>query len=654
EPPPLLAVGGIRVADSAALGPMIRDMLATSLGGVEGLRVVANSRLVELIPRGADTSASATTLAARRAGAREVLEGEVNRDERGLVLTLRRVGLADGEVRRGYVVHAATRYALVDSAVQAIARDLGTTAAPAGVAVIRTASPAAYALYEEGLRAYYKYDAPAALRLMTAALERDSGFAMAAYYAWQASRTVGPLGESWTALARARRLAPRAIERERLLIQASVAGEDGPYTATVAIADTLTVRYPTDPDGQILLGDARMVMGDWAGSVRAFARAVALDSAAGALGGAYCRVCLALDGMARTYLWWDSAGAAERSVRRLIALRPEDRLGWALLMEPLLRQGRRAEAEEAMRRALAWSSSDASGRHSLNRDLIRSGRLEEADSVLLGELRTPIPVVQHDARWLLLISLRNQGRLREAEALAREGIVPGTSGSRPLAPPEGIHVAVVAFEGGNPGEAARLYLGPADETARSVGTPPGRRARFVAWFLTLAGTALAAAGDTAAVRRLADSVEAAGERSYYGRDPRLHHFLRGLLLQGEGRQSEAVEAFRRAMYSPTDGYTRVNLELGRSLMALGRPREAAAVLQPALRGGVDGSNTYVTHTELHEALAQAWEQAGVRDSAVVHYRAVAAAWRAADPRFHARLARARAKAGRPPTPIDGP
>ncbi|HJS47977.1 MAG TPA: hypothetical protein VJ773_08345, partial [Gemmatimonadales bacterium] len=170
----------------------------------------------------------------------------------------------------------------------------------------------------------------------------------------------------------------------------------------------------------------------------------------------------------------------------------------------------------------------------------------------------------------------------------------------------------------------------------------------------LAGTAYAAAGDTAAVRRLADSVEVVGERSYYGRDPRLHHFLRGLLLQGEGRQSEAVEAFRRAMYSPTDGYTRVNLELGRSLMALGRPREAAAVLQPALRGGVDGSNTYVTHTELHEALAQAWEQAGVRDSAVVHYRAVASAWRAADPRFHPRRARARSKAGLPPTPIDGP
>jgi Flp pilus assembly protein TadD len=165
--------------------------------------------------------------------------------------------------------------------------------------------------------------------------------------------------------------------------------------------------------------------------------------------------------------------------------------------------------------------------------------------------------------------------------------------------------------------------------------------------LTLAGTALAAAGDTAGVRRLADSAEAIGKRSNWGRDPRLHHFLRGLLLQRQGHHAEAVETFRRAVFSPTDGYTRINLEMARSLMALGRGAEAVAILQPALRGGVDGSNTYVTHTELHEALAQAFERAGQADSARVHYRAVEAAWRRADPQFAGRYAAAGAKASLP-------
>jgi predicted Zn-dependent protease len=174
----------------------------------------------------------------------------------------------------------------------------------------------------------------------------------------------------------------------------------------------------------------------------------------------------------------------------------------------------------------------------------------------------------------------------------------------------------------------------------------------VAWNLTLAGTALAAAGDTAALRALADSVEHTGRGSIFGRDAQLHHFLRGLLLQREGRHEDAVVAFRRAMFSTTDGYTRINLMLAHSLQTLGRASEAVEVLQAALRGGVDGSNTYVTHTDLHLALADAFAAAGQRDSASVHYRAVELAWREADPAFSDRYRRAvaAARAGEPAQP----
>jgi len=76
---------------------------------------------------------------------------------------------------------------------------------------------------------------------------------------------------------------------------------------------------------------------------------------------------------------------------------------------------------------------------------------------------------------------------------------------------------------------------------------------------------------------------------------------------------------------------------------LGRPAEAVAVLQPALRGSVESSNLYVTRTELHELLAQAWDAANGRDSAVAHYRVVASAWKRADPLFQPRRARAEAR-----------
>jgi tetratricopeptide (TPR) repeat protein len=221
-------------------------------------------------------------------------------------------------------------------------------------------------------------------------------------------------------------------------------------------------------------------------------------------------------------------------------------------------------------------------------------------------------------------------------------VVPGSpvrlGGHRDL-----VTLAIVALESGQARESARRFLDfvAADRTTRDE---PGFKARSLAWHMTLAGTALAAAGDTAAVRALADSVERIGQGSSIGRDARLHHFLRGLLLQRGNRHAEAVEAFRRSVFSLTDGYTRINLEMARSQVMLGRHAEAIAVLQPALRGGVDGGNTYVTHTELHEALAQAFEAAGQPDSAAAHYSAVERAWRQADAEFAARYRVAAARA----------
>jgi predicted Zn-dependent protease len=145
--------------------------------------------------------------------------------------------------------------------------------------------------------------------------------------------------------------------------------------------------------------------------------------------------------------------------------------------------------------------------------------------------------------------------------------------------------------------------------------------------------ALAAAGDTLLVRQLADSVERWGQGSAYGRDRKAHHYLRGLVLAAAGHDEDAAREYRAAIHSPSLGFTRVNYELGRCLLRLGRPQEAVAVVQPALRGGQDASNLYITRTELHELLAQAFDGAGVQDSAAVHYRIVVNSWRRADSNF---------------------
>jgi hypothetical protein len=56
-----------------------------------------------------------------------------------------------------------------------------------------------------------------------------------------------------------------------------------------------------------------------------------------------------------------------------------------------------------------------------------------------------------------------------------------------------------------------------------------------------------AAGDTARVRLLADRIEGYGATSSFGRDTRLHHHVRGLLLAKEGLLDSAIAEFRRAV-----------------------------------------------------------------------------------------------------------
>lgn len=119
-----------------------------------------------------------------------------------------------------------------------------------------------------------------------------------------------------------------------------------------------------------------------------------------------------------------------------------------------------------------------------------------------------------------------------------------------------------------------------------------------------------------------------------------------MLLVAEGRDVEAAVEFREAMSSPTHGFTRINYELGRTLIRLNRPAEAVPVVRAGLHGDVYGSNLYMTRTDLHELLGQAFDRLKMRDSATVHYRAVLKAWERADPVYHPRREQARAALAR--------
>ncbi|HEY6853219.1 MAG TPA: hypothetical protein VI139_03145, partial [Gemmatimonadales bacterium] len=163
-------------------------------------------------------------------------------------------------------------------------------------------------------------------------------------------------------------------------------------------------------------------------------------------------------------------------------------------------------------------------------------------------------------------------------------------------------------------------------------------------------TVAAAANDTVALRALVESVTVHARASAFGRDRRLPAYAWGLLLEHSGHLEAAADSFRAAVFSLNEGYTRVNLELARTLLALGRAPEAVPWLQAVLRGGIESSNYFLTRTDAHELLARSFAAAGRPDSARAHYAWVARAWAHAEPEFAGRISAARGYLGETSAP----
>jgi TolB-like protein len=254
-----IAVGFIReagVSESLGTSRVLTDMIATDLARVEGLAVLSNSRLIELLPAGQD-SAAGYAEAARRAGASEVLEGQlVALRHDTLELAMRRVELRTGVVKGAYRVRAVDRYALVDSITESIARSFRLQSPRGSIGDATTNSPVAYRFYDEGLRAYFQGDLKGAQRLMNAALGEDSSFAMAAYWVVKIGKDVwDPVRHQDVSALRpiALRLAAHAPDRERLMITADLLTDDQEPRA-IAVAESLTARYQHDPRAFGVLG----------------------------------------------------------------------------------------------------------------------------------------------------------------------------------------------------------------------------------------------------------------------------------------------------------------------------------------------------------------------------------------------------------------
>lgn len=641
-PAPVLAVGEIRAtgpADTTSLVGSLPALLATNLARVAGLRVVSPSRLFEIAAKldvGSSGPDSGLAEAARRADAGELLEGEVLRRPDGqLRLELRRVDLQSGRVSGGYEVEATDAFGLADAATHQIARELGRAPPRSPLMDVTTGSRVAYGFYEEGLRAYYQGDMRTAQRLLRAALREDTVFALAAYYAVVAEWSLG-LPRDTALYGLLRRSARRLPEPERLLFRLRIAwSENDPRFS--AFAESLALRYPDLPDAQLFLGLARIYRGDVTGALEPLRRAVALDSAGISGRSPRCVSCDALGTLAGAYGLIDSLTAGEQVARGWVRRQPGSASAWFTLAENLALQGRDDEAAAAMRRGGEIAPLNPYPPVYPAIVDIRAGRFEAADRLLVEVARGARPDLRTNALWFYVISLRYQGRLREALRAAREmeSIQPNPYLAR-------LAEAQVLLEMGRRREAAERFAALSDSALGWAMPTQGMLGSIRSHMLTHVAVARAAAGDTAGLAELADSIQAKGARTYKAGRRQLHHHVRALLLEARGDYPGAERELRLGVASPPWAYEPTYYELGRVLLSEGRPQEAIAEVRPMLFGTLEGSRFYLTHTQLHELLGQAWEEAGRPDSAAVHYRWVVAALRRCDPEL--RPVRAHAEA----------
>jgi DNA-binding SARP family transcriptional activator/Flp pilus assembly protein TadD len=625
-----LAIGEVETigdGGEASAGAILPGLLSTNLARAPEIRVLSSAHLLDIL-NGYDDNVTISR-AARDAGADELLQSTLIRKGDDLLrLDLRRIDLQTGEVRAAYSVEGRDPFALVDRATERLLDSFGLARPATGIAEVSTHSLIAYRLYEEGVRAYVEGDNRTAQRLLTAALAEDSAFAMAAYYRAESNRIIDHRAFR-DDLYRAARLADNATDLERLRIRAAWAqAMDEP--AQYLFADSLVQRFPNHPDGHLYFGKALLWGGEFHAALPYLQRAFELDSLSLYGTGASCVACSAIADIVVSYMLADSLPTAERMARRWTELQPGSAWAWHLLGSTLEYQNRTAEAQLARNSAAELRSDNPRDPLFPAVLALRSGDFERADR-LIDELDGPSSsLVQQNVLWYRVLSLRCQGRLAEALPVARrytamlnEAAATGHS----TAWPEVLEALVLA-EMGRATESAALW----EKMAGQIFDPesPARSARHRAWTLTHAATALASADDPDRLAELANEIEWLGSQSAYGRDPRLHHYVRGLLRSIDGDSTAAVAAFRRALFSTTDGYARINLELGRHLLALGKPDEAVEVLGAALRGPLDGGNLYVSRTEIHELTGYAWEAAGNPDSARVHYQWVVDAWKDAD------------------------
>lgn len=650
--PPARAVVGILpvvAPDRTPDGRWLADAVPKLLGDAIGR--AADVEVVEVAPPAAGGADPLD--GARRAGATVAVSAALGAGGGRYLLRLDARDLRDTSRHRRVVVSDSVVFAVVERGAVALAGALpgASGAADASrLAGVETRSVEAYRAYLDALRLTAEGRDDEASRALDRAIATDSGFVTAV--AERRRRMARPV----TAAAddSARRLvaafarnAARATPYDRADLEVLTAFYGGDHARAERLGAALAERYPHDPRAQRRYVDVLTHHGRFAEAIAVTRRALAAESAAAPR--ARCAACLDYGTLAELFALAGRPAEAEGAARAAVARAPDRPAAWIVLSGALATRARWAEAVATSERARTLAPADRAYAFEPERRLVEAGRYDEAGDRLRPWLAAADGELAAAAADVEAVRLRELGRHADALRVLAAGARGAPAQRVVFALVQGASAAAIGDAART--EAAYAAAGPRLAGPAAAGATSERdtfwrqNARAFAWTHALLADALFVAGeaggrpvDARRLAALADSLEVVGSASYYARDWRLHHHVRGLVAAREGRWSEAAAQFRLARWGGA-GWTRTLVELARAELALGRPDSALAALRDARAGVLDGMGRYATHADVDCWTARAFAAAGRVDSAHAYAARVRRAWAGADPAVRRALPR---------------
>jgi tetratricopeptide (TPR) repeat protein len=620
----------------------LKQMIAADLSRSGSVDVVAPSRVRDAArrvqpshrtPMGSDDALRL----ARQLGATWAVSGGLTRGEGLYVLDVGVRDVGTGKLVRLFTITGPDILEVADQAASHILAAANAGKPGPRLADVETSNVGAYQHYVRAVQAAGEGRFADQLRELDAAIALDSGFVSALSDRFRIAQTAQDrkLVERLANALNAAR--SRAGDWDRLREDVFAAQHNGEHSRTVTLGRQLVERYPHDPRSYEILADVYALHGRWEAADSVLHRALSLDSLGMESGRGPCAPCTALGGVVRMRLAMGELADAEKAARRWVSLQPDAPAAWSHIAEVLSYMGRYDSALTVARRAASLAGDDAGYDARIGRILVMARRYAAADSAARAWLGRDDGDYHIEAMDLRSTLLRERGRFRESNQLIKR-LVAEYPAARSL--------ELVRADGlarlGEWKDASLVYEGLLhDANVKEPSSPyqslAGDAARAFAWDHALLAEAIAQSGDTIRLRALADSIQSIGARSYYGRDWRLHHHVRGLIAERGGRLREAIREFDAARWGSA-GWTVTVAHMARAHIALGEPKEALALLREAYESSPDAMGRYLTRSELDLLMAEAFARAGMRDSSE-HYAAyVRNAWSDADPEVKSSLA----------------